>query len=257
MKRLAAMAMVMGLAVTLCAQPALEDIASYEAAVIDETTGEVLATGGPWDWEYVSIQMLVGSFGGPDRAILVQCRDAVGTVIYGGMITGADLTVPFSPFEPPDPSGLASLVFYAEDYTLAVFLNDRYFVGDIVLLPEIPSVKTVDVDIKPGSSVNLFKVGSKGMLPVAVLGSSDLDVSKIDTASIRLSGISPVRMTVDDVQADGFADAVFHFRDQDIAVLLNGAADGDVLDLELTGTLLDGTEITGTDSITVNLKKTR
>ena len=48
---------------------------------------------------------------------------------------------------------------------------------------------SVYVDIKPGGCPTPVNVGSKGVLPVAVLGTGDFDVSTIDPQSITLAGL--------------------------------------------------------------------
>jgi hypothetical protein len=57
----------------------------------------------------------------------------------------------------------------------------------------------VDIDIKPGSCPNPLNLKSKGVLPVAILGSEDLDVSTIDVDTIRLEGVAPLRSRLEDV----------------------------------------------------------
>jgi N-acetylneuraminic acid mutarotase len=59
----------------------------------------------------------------------------------------------------------------------------------------------VHVDIKPTSCPNPLNVTSKGVLPVAILGTEDFDVNKIDVASIRLDGVAPIRSSLEDVAA--------------------------------------------------------
>lgn len=260
MKSLTMLAMLMGLTARLYAEPLLTDIASYEALVIDDATGVTLATGGPWVWEDPSFNQLTGSIVGPGRTIVVKCRNAEGTTIFGATATGLDLSVPWSPFDPPDSSGSATLTFYGESEMLAVYLNGQY-VTDMVLVPaeDDPSpFQTVMVDIIPESTVNTFNIQSKGMVPVAILGSPELNVSQIDPASIKLAGLGPVRQSISDLQGDGFPDTLLHFRGQDIAGLLTGGVtNGAVVELELSGTLLDGTAIRGSDSVTVVLKPNR
>jgi hypothetical protein len=48
---------------------------------------------------------------------------------------------------------------------------------------EIP----VFVDIKPASWPNPFQLKSKGVLPVAICGTEDFDVTTIDPETIRLT----------------------------------------------------------------------
>ncbi|MHC4621097.1 MAG: LamG domain-containing protein [Planctomycetota bacterium] len=126
------------------------------------------------------------------------------------------------------------------------------------------------VDIKPGSCPNPLNPASRGVLPVAVLGSEDFDVNTIDTASIRLAGVAPVRSHYEDVATpvadanvcecnvdgpDGFMDLTLKFKTQAIVEQIVNAFDDLVKDdefvLTLKGTLSDGTRIEGTDCVRI------
>ena len=48
---------------------------------------------------------------------------------------------------------------------------------------------TMMIDIKPGSPENVIRAGAKRVIPVAILGSSDLDVIAINPRTIRLNGV--------------------------------------------------------------------
>ena len=66
------------------------------------------------------------------------------------------------------------------------------------LVAELPSplptpIIAVAVDIKPGSCPNPLNVKSKGVLPVAVLGTEEFDATQMDPASVRLEGVPPLR----------------------------------------------------------------
>ncbi|MHC5074340.1 MAG: integrin alpha, partial [Planctomycetota bacterium] len=89
----------------------------------------------------------------------------------------------------------------------------------------------VDIDIKPGSCPNPLNVKSKGKLPVAILGSEDLDVYDVDVASVRLAGVEAIRSSYEDVAApvadpcdcncttegpDGYLDLTLKFATEDI-----------------------------------------
>ena len=58
-----------------------------------------------------------------------------------------------------------------------------------ITLPYFIPAALVDIDIKPGSCPNPFNAKSKGSVPVAIVGSADLDVSTINPASITLAGV--------------------------------------------------------------------
>lgn len=48
---------------------------------------------------------------------------------------------------------------------------------------------TMMIDIKPGSPENVVRAGAKRVIPVAILGSSDLDVIAINPRTIRLNSV--------------------------------------------------------------------
>jgi hypothetical protein len=129
---------------------------------------------------------------------------------------------------------------------------------------------SVEIDIKPCSCPNPLNMKSKGVLPVAVLGTDDCDVTGIDPASIRIEGIAPICSNVQDVSTpvvdpqdvcecivedeDGFDDLTLKFDTQAIVGALGDVNDGDELVLTLTGRLLDGTPIEGQDCIVIGEK---
>jgi len=142
---------------------------------------------------------------------------------------------------------------------------------------EIYQLVPVVVDIKPGSDTNPVNVKSRGVLPVALLGSEDFDVRTVDPASIRLAGVAPLRSAYEDVGApgeplpevteqrliayatDGFEDLTLKFDTQAIlaALDLETLNDGDLVSLTLEGRsyATDGnSRFVGSDMITI-LKK--
>ncbi len=127
----------------------------------------------------------------------------------------------------------------------------------------------VSFDIKPQSCPNPVNVKSKGVLPVAILGSDVLDVEDIDYNSILLEGVAPLRSSYEDVAspviedtecacttdgADGYMDLTLKFKTQEIIAALGEVVDGELWMLHLTGNLIDGTPIEGTDCIVIKNK---
>jgi hypothetical protein len=132
---------------------------------------------------------------------------------------------------------------------------------------------TVPVDIKPTSCWNPFNIGGKGVLPVAILGTEDLDVTHIDPASIRLAGVAPLRWAEEDVATpfepytgkvdaldcttegpDGYLDLTFKFKHQEVVAAIGPVNDGDVIVLYLEGNLkgdFGGTPIMGEDVVVI------
>jgi hypothetical protein len=128
----------------------------------------------------------------------------------------------------------------------------------------------VAVDIRPASCPNPLNLKSRGLIPVAILGSQYLDVNSIDIASIRLAGAAPVRSNFEDVATptadvndchcttagpDGYRDLVLKFKTQDIArQLIKDVGEIEknaVIELTLTGFLTTGRPIKGTDCIRI------
>jgi hypothetical protein len=138
------------------------------------------------------------------------------------------------------------------------------------------TVTAVALDIKPTSCPNPLTIGEKGVLPVAVLGTADFDVTKIDPASLTLEGVAPLRDYLEDVAApflpiigrtnrldcntdgpDGFLDLTLKFDHRTVMAALGPVVDGQVRVLKLTGNLKPehgGATIAGED-VTVIVKK--
>jgi hypothetical protein len=135
------------------------------------------------------------------------------------------------------------------------------------------AVIPVYVDIKPGSWPNPINVGSKGVLPVAICGTEDFDVTTIDPTTVKIYiegieiGVSPIRWTYADVATpwtgepggghalggDGYMDLVLYFDTQKVVIGLNLAAHaGETIPLIIKGNLSEaagGTSIQGQDYV--------
>ena len=129
----------------------------------------------------------------------------------------------------------------------------------------------VSVDIKPGSWPNPLNRKSKGVLPVAICGTPEFDVSTIDPASIRLiiegveDGVAPLRWSYEDVatlfvgdpfcghdlNGDGIMDLTLKFSTQELVILLGlDVFEKGPIIIILTGNLKEefgGTPILGQD----------
>ena len=79
-----------------------------------------------------------------------------------------------------------------------------------------PPFTLVQVDIKPGSDINPINLGSKGVVPVAILSTADFDALTVDPSSISLAGASVKKVgqkgrylcDPQDVNFDGLMDLV-------------------------------------------------
>jgi hypothetical protein len=132
-------------------------------------------------------------------------------------------------------------------------------------LVHLLEVREVAIDIKPTSCPNPLNVKSKGVLPVALLGKEDLNVSIVDVGSIQLEGVAPVRFDYEDVATpfdgelcdcheagpDGILDLVLYFDTQEVVGAIGPVVDGEELELPLTGVLYDGSRVEGSDCIRI------
>jgi probable HAF family extracellular repeat protein len=161
-------------------------------------------------------------------------------------------------------------------YNIRVKVTDSKGQSDIagstlIIVPK-PAIQ-VAVDIKPSSCPNPVNVKSSGMLPIAILGTDDYDITTIDPTSIRLAGVEPLRSGYEDVAGpvtdtndcncseagpDGYLDLTLKFETQEIVEAIGDVNDGDILTLELTGVLFDPipfeTPIVGADCILIRGK---
>lgn len=153
-----------------------------------------------------------------------------------------------------------------------------YFEDDLIALGfptelEVVSYLEVDIDIKPGSCPNPLNMKSKGVLPLAVLGTEDFDVFTIDPSSVRLSRegvdeeVTPIRSGYEDVakpfdgelcgchdlNGDGWVDLTLKVKTQELVQKL-ALADvaGETIPLMITGYLMEEynrTPIEGQDCV--------
>ena len=112
---------------------------------------------------------------------------------------------------------------------------------DFVLFP----VLLVDVDIKPGSYPNSINLGSKGVVPVAVLTTGDFDASTVDPVTVQFADAFPLRWVMEDVDHDGDLDLLFHFKTQELNLDMNST------EATLIGETFDGMPIQGMDTVKI------
>jgi hypothetical protein len=106
----------------------------------------------------------------------------------------------------------------------------------------------VKIEIKPPSTPPVsINPRSKGVTPVAILGSTTLQVSSIDPATLRFGpgGSTPLPNQVhfEDVNGDGIIDMVAQFPTQKIGIRCNDTA------LFLTGKTASGAAIQGSEEL--------
>ena len=198
-----------------------------------------------------------------------------------GVIDGGDMNAVLANF-----TGIAALTVGAR---VGGFVN-IYFTADIdfggtpdlegffCVSVQVEEPPAIALDIKPGSCPNPFNPKSKGVLPVALVGSEAFDVMDVDLASlmlIRADGIGgfavpnegppgPHSVYEDvatpfvgemceciDAEGDGIMDLSMKFRSPEVtsALELNDLPAGAFVELVLIGTRLDGTPFEAADCI--------
>jgi hypothetical protein len=117
-----------------------------------------------------------------------------------------------------------------------------------------------DIDRKP-----------KPVIPAAILGTEDLDVSEIDATTLMLEGVPVWRWSMEDVGTpigpdaeicecnelggDGYTDLTLKFDKQAVIDELGEVNDGDEIALTITGQLYNGIEIEGIDCVVIRAKR--
>lgn len=123
----------------------------------------------------------------------------------------------------------------------------------------------VRLEIRPGSCTNPVQTKSAGVLPLAVLGMEDFDLSTIDLATVGLwradgvgGSVAPLRTGFEDVEecglaADGIPDLIIKFDTAELVEVLelNGLAKGVEVELVISGAAGEGAEFAGADTIVI------
>ncbi len=112
----------------------------------------------------------------------------------------------------------------------------------------------VEIDIKPGSCPNAINLGSHGVIPVAILSSSDFDATTVDPDTVELSGAGvAVRGKADkymaheeDINGDGLTDLLVQVKTENLDP--ESFQDGYAV---LTGQTYEGVSIVGEDEIII------
>jgi hypothetical protein len=120
------------------------------------------------------------------------------------------------------PNGIISLEIEGGGIR-EVEVRFRGFIDPGVTIDDIEFTGELNIDIKPGSYPNCFNSKGHGVIPVAILGSEEFDVTIIDPFSVELDG-QPVRVkgksgkagSYEDVNDDGFVDLIVQIEDEDV-----------------------------------------
>ncbi|UCE85872.1 MAG: S8 family serine peptidase [Deltaproteobacteria bacterium] len=139
--------------------------------------------------------------------------------------------------------------------------DDFFGYGRVNMNRALREIALVDVrlDIKPGDAENAIQASDKGLVPVAILGSSDFDVAEVDVATLTffemrhhyavaapahdLRDPKRLRKHTRDVDRDGFPDLVSHYRTEELGIHVGDDA------ACLAGETFDGILFEGCDEI--------
>jgi hypothetical protein len=169
--------------------------------------------------------------GGRTQQEAIDAMNAVGGIFFGILPSGL-----FAEAQPlADATG-------GQLFNLASFRQDAQPVIEAMLAACVEAAQPVVLDVKPGSCPNPFKVGQRGVTPVAILGSDTFDVSTIKPETVALEGCPALRWSYEDVAtpfdgefgdpldenacttagADGYFDLTLKFDSQCVTNALGG-----------------------------------
>ena len=158
---------------------------------------------------------IVNIYGGVADQYGIGVFDGSTVTVYGtGFVVNNGTIDPSGNFFTVDGVGTLE-VTYADGTTISLLV----FSSDVpIYLVDTSGAGPIEVqiDIKPGSDQNNINLKSKGVVPVAVLTTGDLDAATIDPATARFAGASPEHWSFEDVDDDGDDDIIFHFVTQEL-----------------------------------------
>lgn len=187
------------------------------------------------------------------KTVTVDYSTADGTATSGADYQATSGTLTFAPGEIAKTIPVAvigdMLTEFSETFSLNLSnptnatIADGEGLGTIVDDDPIP----VLIDIKPGSDPNSINLGSKGVIPVAILTTEDFDATTVDGETVRFGPgqAAPVHYAIEDVDGDGDLDIILHFKVQEADI---GAEDTEAI---LTGQTQDSVHIIGVDAVRI------
>ena len=202
----------------------------------------------------VNIVLPPGSVATVEKA--VQITENITTDVWGVVVVDSGLSVTLDPTIVHDFDGPGTVAFNETIevetwggvplYGTVTFYKGEQGGNETVIGTQKISVTEGLLDIKPGSYPNSINTKSKGVIPVALLGTDSFDVTTVDVTTLRFgpSDALPAHNLTDaevyaehlqDVNYDGYIDLVSHYRTKQ-----TGIAVGQILaELDYDGSTVD------------------
>ena len=202
----------------------------------------------------VNIVLPPGSVATVEKA--VQITGDITTDVWGVVAADSGLNVTLDPLVVSGVVGPGTVAFNETIevetwlgvplYATVTFYKGEQGGNETVIGTQKISVTEDDLDIKPGSYPNSINTKSKGVIPVALLGTDTFDVTTVDVTTLRFgpSDALPAHNLTDaevyaehlqDVNYDGYIDLVSHYRTKQ-----TGIAVGQILaELDYDGSTVD------------------
>ena len=182
------------------------------------------------------------------RSLFFAAEDGVhGQELWrsDGTVDGTMLVMDIYPGT--DSAGPQSLT--AVNGALFFAANDEQHGFELWMVPRAERT-AIRIDILPGSEDNCVNHNGRGVIPVAILGSPDFDATQVDPDTVELAGMGAkatgkLLAHTQDSNGDGFLDLVVQIADGE-GIFAAGQSVA-----TLTGNLVDGTELEGTDTICI------
>lgn len=202
----------------------------------------------------VNIVLPPGSVATVEKAVTIT--ENITTDVWGVVTADSGLNVTLDPTIVYDFDGPGTVTFNETIevetwggvplYATVTFYKGEQGVNETIIGTQKISVTEDDLDIKPGSYPNSINTKSKGVIPVALLGTDTFDVTTVDVTTLRFgpSDALPAHNLTDaevyaehlqDVNYDGYIDLVSHYRTKQ-----TGIAVGQILaELDYDGSTVD------------------
>ena len=103
----------------------------------------------------------------------------------------------------------------------------------------------VQIDVRPGNSLNRVNLKSNADLPVALLTTPSFDARNADPRSVRFAGAAPLQWRLVDVDRDGDRDLLLRFHIKSLQLTQDSTR------ATLTGSTTSGLRFAGTDRVKI------